>query len=172
MRALLSITVGFLLATTAFAYEQYNETLSKRILFYASATFCNENDLKYWACGPACQALPGVYSPVTILSEIIEGTFGFAAYNNLTNNIVVAFRGSDNTANWIEDGDYFLKPYPYGPKDAQVHGGFYDAYYSLSSQVIAAVNTYLNEHPDATIIVTGHSLGAAMSTFAALDIKQ
>ena len=52
-----------------------------------------------------------------------------------------------------------------------MHGGFYDAYYSLSSQVITAVRGYLADHPNATIIVTGHSLGAAMSTFAALDIK-
>ena len=50
-----------------------------------------------------------------------------------------------------------------------MHSGFFDAYYSLSSQVIPAVQGYLNEHNDATIIVTGHSLGAAMSTFAALD---
>jgi hypothetical protein len=70
---------------------------------------------------------------VTILSDFIEGTFGFVAYNNLTNDIVVAFRGSDNTANWVEDGDYTFKAYPYGPQGAQVHRGFFDAYYSLSS---------------------------------------
>ncbi len=38
--------------------------------------------------------------------------------------------------------------------------------------MISAVRGYIADHPDATIIVTGHSLGAAMSTFAALDIKQ
>ena len=113
-----------------------------------------------------------MHQPLTILSDFIEGTFGFVAYNNLTNDIVVAFRGSDNSANWVEDGDSAFKAYPYGPQGAQVHSGFFDAYYSLSSQVIPAVQGYLNEHNDATIIVTGHSLGAAMSTFAALDIKQ
>jgi len=55
---------------------------------------------------------------VNILSDVIEGTYGYVAYNNLTNDIIVAFRGSANTINWIEDADYFLKPYPYGPKDA------------------------------------------------------
>lgn len=116
MKTIISgIIAGLLLVGTVTCYEEYNATLSKSIMYYASATFCDETDLQYWACGPACQALPGVYQPVTILSDFIEGTFGFVAYNNITNDIVVAFRGSDNTANWVEDGDYGFKPYPYGP---------------------------------------------------------
>ena len=111
-------TAAFLLAGTVSCYEDYNATLSKSILYYASATFCDENDLQYWNCGPACLALTGVYQPVTILSDFLEGTFGFVAYNNITNEIVVAFRGSDNRINWIEDGDYAFKPYPYGPEGA------------------------------------------------------
>lgn len=55
------IIAGLLLVGTASCYEEYNATLGKSIMYYASATFCDENDLKYWACGPACQALPGVH---------------------------------------------------------------------------------------------------------------
>jgi hypothetical protein len=85
------------------------------------------------------------------VSEFLEGTFGFVAYNNINNTITVAFRGSYNVANWYLDLDYFLTPYETGPQGAQVHTGFYDAYLGLSSQVITAVRSMLADHPNATI---------------------
>jgi predicted lipase len=51
-----------------------------------------------------------------------------------------------------------------------VHGGFYDAYQDISPQVIDAVSGYLNQYPSAQISITGHSFGAALATFAAIDI--
>ena len=120
--------------------EEYNETLSKSILYYATATFCDESTLEYWNCGSACKANPGVES-APILESFLMGTFGFTAYNNQTNDIVVAFRGSHDFMNWYSDFDYFMIPYPVkgAPPGAQVHGGFYEAYQSLSDQVFSSV---------------------------------
>ncbi len=36
---------------------------------------------------------------------------------------------------------------------------------------MANVRALIAAHPSAKIVVTGHSLGAAVATFAALDIK-
>lgn len=52
-----------------------------------------------------------------------------------------------------------------------IHIGFYDSYMSMSTQVISAVTKLTQQYPTATIILTGHSLGAAQSIFAAMDIK-
>jgi hypothetical protein len=160
-----------LLVLLGYSRADYNATVGKSLLYYASATFCEEYSLQSWYCGNACKQTPGVTS-VTFVSEIFQGTFGFVVYNNNTNSITVAFRGSYNTANWYLDLDYFFTPYETGPEGAEVHRGFYDAYLGLSYQVIDAVRGYLRDHPDATIQVTGHSLGASIATFAALDIKE
>ena len=53
-----------------------------------------------------------------------------------------------------------------------MHDGFQEAYEGLREEVISAVRAYLAEYPTATIQVTGHSLGAAIATLAALDIKK
>ncbi|TNV76484.1 hypothetical protein FGO68_gene10993 [Halteria grandinella] len=141
------------------------------MLYYASATFCDEDTITYWQCGSACTHTQGV-GAITVVSDFLDGTYGYVAYNNRTNDIVVAFRGSYDYANWYEDGEYKLTPYKTGPEGAEVHYGFYTDYQDLSSQVISAVDRYLTEHPTAIISVTGHSLGAALATFAALDIKE
>jgi predicted lipase len=106
-----------------------------------------------------------------MFSDYLEGTQGFAGYNPSRNEIVVSFRGSQNLANWYDNIDYFQKQYPGGPAGANIHIGFYDSYMTMSSQVLSAVSKLTQQHPTATIILTGHSLGAAQSTFAAMDIK-
>ena len=109
---------------------------------------------------------------MTTVSSFIEGTFGFVAYDNSSDIVSVAFRGSFDTVYWIDDMDYAMTAYSYGPEGAKVHEGFLRAYNSVADQVIDALKAYLAEHPTATIAVTGHSLGAAMATLAALDIKE
>ena len=46
MKKIISAMIaGLLLAGTVTCYEEYNATLSKSIVYYASATFCAETDL-------------------------------------------------------------------------------------------------------------------------------
>ena len=83
----------------------------------------------------------------------------------------MAYRGSHNIDNWISDINFIKKAYPNSPSTAQVHQGFYEAYQTLQQQTLNAVSHLMSLHSTAKIIVTGHSLGAALATFAALDIK-
>ncbi len=151
--------------------QNYNPDLSLQTVYYAGAAYCDYYTIQDWQCGPGCDNLKGMQTPVSMFSDYIEGTQGYAGYNSLSNEIVVSFRGSENLVDWYENFDYFMKPYPGGPQGAMVHTGFYDSYMTMSSQVIPAVTALTKAHPDALLIVTGHSLGAAQSTFAALDIK-
>lgn len=52
-----------------------------------------------------------------------------------------------------------------------MHEGFYTAYLGISSQVISAVKALKKAYPLATYLITGHSLGGALATFAGVDIK-
>jgi hypothetical protein len=54
--------------------------------------------------------VPGVTS-LARLSDSANGIFGYVAYNPVNNQIIVAFRGSDNIANWISNINFFQTPY-------------------------------------------------------------
>lgn len=74
--------------------------------------------------------------------------------------------------NWMTNIVYYRVQYG-DVVGTQVHSGFYSAYSSVSSQVRSAVKNLLAVHGAATpILFTGHSLGAALATFAILDIKK
>jgi len=86
--------------------------------------------------------------------------------------IVLAFAGTDDASirNWIEDFNFPRKK-PYSNcKKCSVHEGFYNAYESVQEQVRAAIKSLSQTHPTAKIIITGHSLGAALAVIAFVDV--
>ena len=109
---------------------------------------------------------------MTLITDPVTETFGYVAFNKETDTVVVAYRGTHNTQNWVEDADSVLVDYPAAPHGAKVHEGFYLDYVALSSQTIEAVRKHITLNPGASLTVTGHSLGAALATLAALDIKE
>jgi triacylglycerol lipase len=97
-----------------------------------------------------------------------QGIFGEA----FGNSFVIGFRGSEETgaADWITDLKFVLVAYPFAPgKDAaiKVHLGFVDAYSSVRDAILNGAKNSKHSH----IITTGHSLGGALATLAAMDIK-
>jgi predicted lipase len=79
-------------------------------------------------------------------------------------------------ANWIVDL-YASKRTPFPPApQAEVHTGFWTAYSRLRSQLITGVNGALSAIEAAGsvcggLLTTGHSLGGALATIAAVDLK-
>ena len=173
MRRILTTLVGAVCVLQAnAAWQEYNETLSKSLFFYTAACYCEVETVANWSCGAACANNTGVQD-VRLASDYLEGTFAYAAYNSLTNAIVVAFRGSHNYINGLFDIDFYLVPFTDGPEGAQVHTGFLDSYLGLQTQVISGVAELLAKYPQTEEIhVVGHSLGGAMATLGALDLKK
>jgi hypothetical protein len=52
-----------------------------------------------------------------------------------------------------------------------IQPGFYGAWISARSVVLRAVSEQLALHPGFTVVTTGHSLGGAISNYAAYDIR-
>jgi len=117
-----------------------------------------------------------------VLTATVQNTFnkpgavGYVALDTSASQIIVAFQGSNNIADFEADADIVLESWSDPISGSycllcEVHEGFYNAFYSVESYINTYVSNLHNAHPSFSIIVTGHSLGGALTPFAALYIK-
>ncbi|KAG1854376.1 Alpha/Beta hydrolase protein [Suillus tomentosus] len=105
----------------------------------------------------------------------ITATQGFIARDDTRKELVVAFRGSREISSAIIDTSLLLSPLR-GPglpenTDAHVHTGFLYAFRSVGDRVLNVLREQFKEFPQYDVTVSGHSLGGAIASIAALSIR-
>jgi predicted lipase len=90
--------------------------------------------------------------------------FGYVATKG--DDVLISFRGTENEREWLEDGDGLLVPNLYG--QGQVHQGFQIQYTALRKSLLSLMRW----RPAGKLLITGHSLGAALAILAASDLVQ
>lgn len=146
----------------------FDEGISLQYLHYAYAAFCDPQQLQGWNCEWCLDknfVLSGEFY------DNITEVYGYVGYNPVNETIVISVRGTSNNANWIDDFDAFLVDFPAFP-GAKVHQGYYFAWRRLQDQVHAYIDEII-QHNCTTctkVMTTGHSLGAALSGFAAMGV--
>jgi len=109
-------------------------------------------------------------------SEAVTDTQGFIARDDTKKEIVVALRGSTSATDFLIDEEILLTPFlslgVNAPVGSLAHTGFLTAWNSVASQVISTVETQLSAHPGYSLVTSGHSLGAALSSLAAISLQQ
>jgi predicted lipase len=138
----------------------YNESISRIAVNLSQASYC---DVSTWSC-PTCDK-------TNILETIIEshGNRILLGYNTELTALFVSFRGSSNIQNWIDDIQ-IRKIYPYDDANIAVEKGFYTGYESTKSDVFDTLEMLNIKYSTKTILITGHSYGAALATLTAFDI--
>lgn len=104
------------------------------------------------------------FKATSILSE--KELFGFIAESD--GQIVIVFRGTHTTSDWISDAIARQIQFPYTKEHCFVHEGFLDIYRSARKSIVTALNKLSTEK---TLYITGHSLGGALAALCATDIS-
>ena len=115
------------------------------------------------------QAAPSPHQ-ATLLAQLqaSSNAFGWVVQNTTTQTVAVTFRGTSDLDDWLRDFDFLAVPYTPVAKYGLVHQGFQSVYVSLASSVQSLLQQVRAECK--RLIVTGHSLGAALSELAAPDL--
>mmetsp|Transcript_62761 Transcript_62761/g.73012 ORF Transcript_62761/g.73012 Transcript_62761/m.73012 type:complete len:315 (+) Transcript_62761:25-969(+) len=177
-----TLAYTLLIATTlTLALAGYNETLAFDYAHVAAATSCPSDQLLNLSCGSYCDYLKengySVYfSKIYDQGDSTSVSFSMF-YNKAKKLFVTSFRQTISDKQVLKEflgiygTAYTLHSNLQG--NPAVFHYFYDKYTNvLRADVITNLKKALKEFPaDTSILFTGHSLGSALTTQAALDAK-
>jgi len=142
-----------------------NLTDVEHFVHFAAASFCHGRVLSRFTC-KECKLLGRSVKLVQVIRNRNGGTLGFVSVDNVRREIVVAYRGTNNLANLIQDLAYAWLPSPRGD-GTRMHKGFYAATMSIYPRVLKLLRHISTSHyPKYKVVLTGHSLGGAMATIS------
>ncbi|KAI9292200.1 alpha/beta-hydrolase [Neoconidiobolus thromboides FSU 785] len=142
---------------------------AKMIFNYAGASLCGDTNLTYWNC-TFCSRIPTAKVYGIYLDPSTEGR-AISAVDTTKGIIALAFRGTSNIQNWLQNSKFVLTELYPGKPGVEVHSGFKLVTDNLFSLYKEDLKTLLEEYPDYKVVVTGHSLGGAISTLSTIKVK-
>lgn len=161
---LLLITIWLLGYSNIFAYDFNQANVS---VYLSGAAYCGKDKYKSMSLsGPAVG-----FTYETTLYDIHTDLQGYIGYLPSTKSIYVALRGSSSALNWLDDAEVKLVDYTSFPDcKCKVHYGFYNSIQGIVNRTISSVSLLQKRFPQYTIIMTGHSYGAATVQLLALEL--
>ncbi|KAL8801648.1 MAG: hypothetical protein Q9200_006875 [Gallowayella weberi] len=96
---------------------------------------------------------------------------GYIAIDDTNKIIVLAIRGSVSDTNWRADWDMIRVQVNFCD-NCKIHRGFRNSWEEIKIAVLVNIQKAVQLHPDYRIIVTGHSLGGAVATLAAAELRR
>ncbi|KAH9989900.1 alpha/beta-hydrolase [Russula compacta] len=147
---------------------------------FSQLAYCSSSLIKSWNCGSSCQALQmGSFTPITVGGDGQSVPYFFVGHDNMTQSIVVAHQGTDPSSirSLLNDAESEMGPmsptlFPNVGSDVRVHTGFARAHGRSADEVLSAVKSGLQSTGTSSVLVTGHSLGAAIAAMDALMLHQ
>ena len=154
----------FYISDPVSAYDVHQSQIS---VWLSGAAYCDKEHYDSMIVGgPAhnFELAAILYDPKTDLQ-------GFTGINKSEQTIYVAFRGSSSILNWIDDAEAVRITYDTFPDcDCSVHSGFYKATNHLKKGTIESVIKLQQKYGFHNVVVTGHSLGAAIAQLISMEL--
>jgi len=157
--------------------QAYDERLASELLRASTASYCAQQHLLAMKCGDACNSLKGYnfhhqFQKATSNSESVSYSL---FVNHQTKRVIAAFRGTQGSNQLTQEifqskaMTYLLHPI----KNCVVTQYFYEKYKNfLRADFVMKFATLASQYKSQgyTFLFTGHSLGGAFATHAALDM--
>ncbi len=168
------VLLCFILYSIQLSLQAYNETLALEFVKLSAIAYCGAETITKWSCGKYCNELKGQVTPLHHFNKLTpEGGLSYTAYLDSKNKFIVfAFRGTNTNYQLINeivkgaDMKYDLYNIPY----AVVMDYFFLHYkHNLREDFLSHLKTYRQNYSSYTVVFTGHSLGGALTTHAAMD---
>ncbi|OSD03904.1 alpha/beta-hydrolase [Trametes coccinea BRFM310] len=148
-----------------------------RPALFSRAVYCSTEAVEKWACGDSCDALPNVKVLAAGGDDGLIPRF-LVAHDADEDTIVVAHQGTD-PKNFLSDlNDLKFAQVganktvlPAAGDDIKMHDGFAYAQSRTADIVLSTVQSALESTGSKKILVTGHSLGAAIASIDAMMLK-
>jgi hypothetical protein len=136
--------------------------------YYSFVAYCDWSQINY--------LLPNYDAVCSYSANDKTDNFGFVLISHINNQIIVTLRGTvvTSTTNLIEDADILprvqaWKNYRHVPDNVWVHPGFWSSWNLLKKGIFEGIAQTRKQFNSTKITFTGHSLGGAMATIAAMD---
>lgn len=159
------------------ARQSISESDVDNFAFYAehaSAAYCNAGASagSTVSCGGNCPEVEA--NGATILGTfdgLWTGIASYVALDTARTEIVVSVRGSANVRNWLSNLDFNFEDSSLVSR-GRVHDGFDRAWNEMRSGVTATIRAAMRAHPGYRVVATGHSLGGAVATLGAAQLRK
>jgi hypothetical protein len=154
-------------AAALFARAKLDLNIANTAVWLSGASYCGMDNYKTMRlAGPATN-----FQVTDVLYDKETDLQGYVGLLKSTKTIYVVFRGSSSRLNWRADFEIIRIDYDSYPEcDCSVHTGFYKATMNLKDATIYAVSKLKRETGYKNLIVTGHSLGAAVAQLIGMEL--
>jgi len=166
-------------ATTSVSNATVTSDFLQPALF-SRVAYCSSSAVQSFQCGAPCDALGSNIDVLQVGGNDGTVPMYFIAHDPSTNTIVVAHQGTDpeNLLSLLNDAEIGLVDLnttrftAASGKGIQVHEGFQDTFERTADGVLAGVQSGLASTGATNVLVTGHSLGAAVATMDAMFLTE
>jgi len=133
------------------------------------AAICGQTHVQFTNKETGLFVVPDEYSLIGAITTsdmgIDNDRYGFIIASNRYS--ILAFRGTSTSVDWVHDFKAQQMEFTPTKNVGNTHKGFTDIYLALREQIFELLTLLKRDRP---LFITGHSLGGALATLAAIDI--